>query len=98
MKRCSRYCPLYLPQKTGRNERTGDCRAAEQRERAGSQRVQTAVRPELSQWVQSWHSCKVASDSGAEDSWKSGLYLRFAEERSEVYCNHAVCCGASHVL
>ena len=31
-------------------------------------------------------------------SWKSGLYLRFAEERSEVYCNHAVCCGASHVL
>lgn len=29
---------------------------------------------------------------------KSGLYLRFAEERSEVYCNHAVCCGASHVL
>ncbi|MFV8832173.1 hypothetical protein ABI138_12410 [Faecalibacterium prausnitzii] len=25
-------------------------------------------------------------------------YLRFAEERSEVYCNHAVCCGASHVL
>lgn len=33
-----------------------------------------------------------------EYSWKSGLYLRFAEERSEVYCNHAVCCGASHVL
>ena len=31
-------------------------------------------------------------------SWKSGLYLRFAEERSEVYCNHVVCCGASHVL
>lgn len=31
-------------------------------------------------------------------SWKSGLYLRFAEERSEGYCNHAVCCGASHVL
>ena len=31
-------------------------------------------------------------------SWKSGLYLRFAEKRSEVYCNHAVCCGASHVL
>ena len=31
-------------------------------------------------------------------SWESGLYLRFAEERSEVYCNHAVCCGASHVL
>ena len=31
-------------------------------------------------------------------SWKSGLYLRFAEERSEVYCNHAVCCGASYVL
>lgn len=31
-------------------------------------------------------------------SWKSGLYLCFAEERSEVYCNHAVCCGASHVL
>lgn len=25
-------------------------------------------------------------------------YLRFAEERSEGYCNHAVCCGASHVL
>ena len=24
--------------------------------------------------------------------------LRFAEERSEVYCNHAVCCGASYVL
>lgn len=48
---CSRYCPLYLPQKTGRNERTGDCRAAEQRERAGSQRVQTAVRFELSQWL-----------------------------------------------
>ncbi len=31
-------------------------------------------------------------------SWKSSLYLRFAEERSEGYCNHAVCCGASHVL
>ena len=31
-------------------------------------------------------------------SRKSGLYLRFAEERSEVDCNHAVCCGASHVL
>lgn len=29
---------------------------------------------------------------------KSSLYLRFAEERSEGYCNHAVCCGASHVL
>ena len=25
-------------------------------------------------------------------------YLCFAEERSEGYCNHAVCCGASHVL
>lgn len=61
---------LYLPQKTGRNERTGDCRAAEQRERAGSQRVQTAVWSELSQWVQSWHSCKVAGDSGASDSEK----------------------------
>ena len=31
-------------------------------------------------------------------SWESDLYLCFAEERSEVYCNHAVCCGASHVL
>lgn len=59
-----------LPQKTGRNERTGDCRTAEQRERAGSQRVQTAVWSELSQWVQSWHSCKVAGDSGASDSKK----------------------------
>lgn len=59
-----------LPQKTGRNERTGDCRAAEQRERAASQRVQTAVWSELSQWVQSWHSCKVAGDSGASDSKK----------------------------
>ena len=23
-------------------------------------------------------------------SWKSGLYLRFAEERSEVYCDYSV--------
>jgi predicted amino acid-binding ACT domain protein len=30
--------------------------------------------------------------------WESDLYLCFAEERSEGYCNHAVCCGASHVL
>ena len=24
--------------------------------------------------------------------------ITVAEERSEGYCNHAVCCGASHVL
>ena len=51
-------------------ERTGDCRTAEQRECAGPQRVQTAVRSELSQWLQSWHSCEVAGNSGTSDSEK----------------------------
>ena len=31
-------------------------------------------------------------------SWKSGLYLHFAEERSAVYCNYAMCCRTSNVL
>lgn len=29
---------------------------------------------------------------------KSGLYLHFAEERSAVYCNYAMCCRTSNVL
>ena len=31
-------------------------------------------------------------------SWESGLYLRFAEERSEVYCDYTVYRRTSHVL
>ena len=78
-----------------------------------SKRVARMVKTEMGREecrLEFWASYEPASDnSGGKPenecwercypySWKSGLYLRFAEERSEVYCNHAVCCGASHVL
>lgn len=31
-------------------------------------------------------------------SWKPGLYLRFAEKRSKIHSDYAVCCGSPYVI